>query len=85
MSKYAVIENGSVVRVVDAGTPYEVTNATLAFGPIDADGTYSNAVFTTIPFTLPNTALMQSASDVQMLDKMRTKAFNESLSKALNL
>ena len=85
MNKYAVIENGSIVRVVDANTPYSIPNATLVFGPIDADGTYEHAVFTTIPFTLPDTALMQWASDVQTLDKMRTKAFNESLSKALKL
>jgi len=83
--KYAVIEKGSVVRMVDANTPYSIPNATLVFGPIDADGTYEHAVFTTIPFTLPNTALMQAASDTQTLNKMRKDMFDEKVSKALNL
>jgi len=83
--KYAVIEKGSVVRMVDANTPYSIPNATLVFGPIDADGTYEHAVFTTIPFTLPNTALMQAASDTQTLNKMRKDMFYEKVSKALNL
>lgn len=83
--KYAVVESGSVVRVVEAVTPYSITEATLVFGPIDSDGTYENAVFTAVPYALPNIPRMQAASDLVALNAIRGKQFNEKVAKALNI
>jgi hypothetical protein len=83
--KYAVVENGTVVRITDANTPYEIPNATLVFGPIDSDGTYEHAVFTQVPSTLPNTALMQAASDSMVLDQMRSEMFAEEIKQLLSI